>query len=250
MYGRDNLTFDEVQSILHARELQKQEESKDESGEGLKIRGRFDKREKKGKNSKARLKSKTRKFKCFICHKEGHFNKDCPNRRQNTVKKIVNEGDAVVILAGYDSAELLNMTEVDSGKEWILDSGCSFHMCPIKAWFENFKEADGGHVLLGNNKHCKILGTGTVRIKHYDGIEKVLEDVRYIPELKKNLLSLEMLDKSRYTFKSKPNSLRVARGPLTVMKGTIKNGLYTFIGQTVIGKVSTMLKEDAGITML
>ncbi|KAL6340066.1 hypothetical protein AAG906_038901 [Vitis piasezkii] len=138
MYGRDNLTFDEVQSILHARELQKQEESKDESGEGLNIRGRFDKREKKGKNSKARLKSKTRKF----------------------------------------NAEVLNVAEVDSGKEWILDSGCSFHMCPIKAWFENFKEADGGHVLLDNNKHYKILGTSTVRIKHYDGIEKVLEDVR------------------------------------------------------------------------
>ena len=44
---------------------------------------------------------------------------------------------------------------------------CSFHMCPIKAWFEDFKEVDGGHVLLGNNKHCKILGTGTVRIKGY-----------------------------------------------------------------------------------
>ena len=103
-------------------------------------------------------------------------------------------------------------------------------MCPIKAWFKDFKEVDGGHVLLGNNKHCKNLGTGTVRIKHYDGIERVFEDVRYILELKKNLISLGMLDKSRYTFKLEPNSLRVARGSLTVMKGTIKIGLYTLIG--------------------
>ncbi|RVW58895.1 Retrovirus-related Pol polyprotein from transposon TNT 1-94 [Vitis vinifera] len=250
MYGRDSLTFDEVQSILHARELQKQEESKEESGEGLNIRGRSEKREKKGKNSKSRSKSKTKKFKCFICHKEGHFKKDCPDRRQNTVKKTVNEGDAAVILDGYDSAEVLNVAEVDSSKEWILDSGCSFHMCPIKAWFEDFKEADGGYVLLGNNKHYKILGTGTVRIKHYDGIERVLEDVRYIPELKRNLISLGMLDKSGYTFKSEPNSLRVARGSLTVMKGTIKNGLYTLIGQTVTRKVSTVLKEDVGTTKL
>ena len=108
--------------------------------------------------------------------------------RQNTVKKTM-------ILDGYDSAEVLNVVEVDSGKEWILDSRCSFHMCPIKAWVEDFKEADGGHVLLSNNKHCKILGTGTIRIKHYDGIERVLEDVRYIPELKRNLISLGMLDK-------------------------------------------------------
>nr|CAN72864.1 hypothetical protein VITISV_029730 [Vitis vinifera] len=111
MYGIDSLTFDDLQSILYARELQKQEESKDESD-------------------------------------------------------------------GYDSVKVLNVVEVDSGKEWILDSRYSFHMCPIKAWVEDFKEADGGHVLLGNNKHCKILSTGTVRIKHYDSIERVLKDVR------------------------------------------------------------------------
>ena len=59
-----------------------------------------------------------------------------------------------------------------------------------------------------------------------------------------------MLYKSGYTFKLEPNSLRVARGSLTVMKGTIKNGLYTLIGQTVTGKVFTMLKEDVGTTKL
>ncbi|RVW60777.1 Retrovirus-related Pol polyprotein from transposon TNT 1-94 [Vitis vinifera] len=138
MYGRDSLIFDEVQSILHARELQKQEESKKELGEGLNIRVKSEKREKKGNNSKSRSKSKTKKF----------------------------------------NVEVLNVAEVDSSKKWILDSGCSFRMCPIKAWFEDFKEADGGHVLLGNNKHCKILGIGTVRIKHYEGIERVFEDVR------------------------------------------------------------------------
>nr|CAN69096.1 hypothetical protein VITISV_025437 [Vitis vinifera] len=159
-------------------------------------------------------------------------------------------GDAAVILDGYDSAEMLNVAEMDSSKEWILDSGCSFHMCPIKAWFKDFKEADGGYVIQGSNEHYKILGTDTVRIKHYDGIERVLKDVKYIPELKRNLISLGMLDNSGYTFESEPNSLRVARGSLTIMKGTIKNGLYTFIGQIVTGKVSTVPKEDVGTTNL
>ena len=59
-----------------------------------------------------------------------------------------------------------------------------------------------------------------------------------------------MLDKPGYTFKSEPNSLRVDRGSLIVMKGTVKNGLYTLIGQTVTSKVSTMLKEDVGTTKL
>ena len=75
----------------------------------------------KGKNSKARSKFKIKKFKYFICHKEGYFKKDCPDMRQNTVKKTM-------ILDGYDSAKVLNVVEVDSGKEWIPDLGCSFHM--------------------------------------------------------------------------------------------------------------------------
>ncbi|WJZ90839.1 hypothetical protein VitviT2T_009956 [Vitis vinifera] len=59
-----------------------------------------------------------------------------------------------------------------------------------------------------------------------------------------------MLEKLGYTFKSEPNSLRVDRGLLTVMKGIIKNGLYTLISQIVIDKVSTKLNEDVGTTKL
>ena len=50
---------------MHARELQKQEESKDESGEGLNIRGRSDKREKKGKNSRGWIKIQDQEVQVF-----------------------------------------------------------------------------------------------------------------------------------------------------------------------------------------
>ena len=66
---------------------------------------------------------------------------------------------------------------VGSGKsdgEWIMDSGCSFHMTPNKPWFEKFTELQGGSVLLGNNKPCKIQGIGSIRLKLYDGIENII----------------------------------------------------------------------------
>ena len=44
--------------------------------------------------------------------------------------------------------------------------------------------------------------------------------------------------------------MRVARGSLTVMKGIIKNELYTLIGQTVIDNASTVPKKDVGTTKL
>lgn len=80
----------------------------------------------------------------------------------------------------------------------------------------------------------------------HDGMDIVLKEVRYIPELKKNLISLgmldqsgqRMLDQSGCTFKSESGTLRFAKDSLTVMKGVIKNGLYTLIGKTVIGEAS------------
>ena len=37
----------------------------------------------------------------------------------------------------YEFAEILMVSSVNSEMEWILDSGCTFHTTPNKAWFEN-----------------------------------------------------------------------------------------------------------------
>ena len=63
-------------------------------------------------------------------------------------------------------------------------------MTPNKFSFEDFNQDKEGTVLLGNNESCKEQVVGFVRIKMYNGVEKVLENISYIPELKRNLISL------------------------------------------------------------
>lgn len=58
MYGRENLSLEEVQYVLHSRVLQNKTEVKIETGGGLNIRGRSEKPSHKGKNNKTRSKSK------------------------------------------------------------------------------------------------------------------------------------------------------------------------------------------------
>ena len=53
-------------------------------------------------------------------------------------------------------------------------------------------------MFLGNNVNCKVVGIGSIRIKIYDSIVRTLSDVRRVPELKKNLISLGMLDSNGY----------------------------------------------------
>ena len=46
---------------------------------------------------------------------------------------------------------------------------------------------------MSNDATCLVIGMGTVNIKMFDGIVRVFEDVRHIPDLRKNLSSLGVL---------------------------------------------------------
>ena len=83
-------------------------------------------------------------------------------------------------------------------QSWILDSDASLHLSPSKALFQNFKSRNFGKVYLADNKALEIEGNGDVCIKTTSGNQWTLEDVRYIPELKKNMISVGQLDSTGY----------------------------------------------------
>jgi len=41
---------------------------------------------------------------------------------------------------------------------WLLDSGCTYHMCPRKESFSIYKPFEGGTTLIGKDDACKIVG--------------------------------------------------------------------------------------------
>ena len=174
--------------------------------------------------------------KCFYCHKEGHYKKECPKRKKKKGEKLNQKdlGVAAVASDGYDLADILVVSSNDSGGEWLLDSGCSFHMTLYKNCFQEFQQTEGGMVLLGNNKSCKVLGISSIRFKMFDGSERLLKDVRYFPELKRNLLSIGMLDSIGCSVKIGQGSMKISKGALTLMEGELKNGLYTLVGTIIL----------------
>ena len=146
--------------------------------EGLNVKGRLEKKKFKSR-SKSRSKSKG-KIKCCHCHKECHIRRLCPYRQKGNQEKKKDQAKMAVASDGYESANILMVSSVNSEKEWILDSGCAFHMTPNKAWL---KIQEGGLVFLGNNRPCQVKGIRLVRIRMHNGVEKVLTNVRFIPEL-------------------------------------------------------------------
>lgn len=242
LYGKEGTTtLEEVQSALRTKELTKFKDLKiDDGGEGLNVtRGRSEQRG-KGKG-KSRSKSKSKgfdksKYKCFLCHKQGHYKKDCPDKGGNGSSSV-----QVAVASdedGYESAGALVVTSWEPEKSWVLDSGCSYHMCPRKEYFETLALKEGGVVRLGNNKACKVQGMGTVRLKMFDGREFLLKDVRFVPELKRNLISLSMFDSLGYSTRIEHGVCKISHGALITVKGSKMNGLYILDGSIVIGNAS------------
>ncbi|KAL5569740.1 hypothetical protein UlMin_026315 [Ulmus minor] len=196
-YGRDTLTSEIVINSLRSKELNLKMKGKASSnGEGLFVRGRptAKKNYKGGKRGKSQNRGRSQSK-----------GKNDPRTSNNS-----------------NAGEVLAVTTQEYKQEWILDSGCTFHMCPTRDWFKEYKEIDGGKVLMGNNIPCQIVGIGNISIRMFDGLVKILSGVRHVPNLHRNLISI---------------------GSLVIMKGLKQNGLYVLQGSTITGEAAVAISN-------
>ncbi|KAJ0844964.1 putative RNA-directed DNA polymerase [Helianthus annuus] len=242
MFGRESLTMEEVVSAMNSKELQKKGEVKDDGSDGLYIRGRPEQRGNKSKGSFNRSKSKTKR-RCFVCNSEKHFKKDCPEWKKkkaefNQNKKHVN-GSPEGSCESYESADVLMVTKMESSLLWILDSGYSYHMTPHREFFKELKMESQGYVQLGDDHPCQIKGIGTISFKLNNGTVIDITNVRYIPELKRNLISLGTFEKKGYTVVLRDGKAKIVKGSLVVLTGSRRdNNTYMLDGKVEVGLVS------------
>ncbi|KAG8499392.1 hypothetical protein CXB51_005981 [Gossypium anomalum] len=273
LYSRESLTVDEVYDSLTSYDKMKHLVVKpDSQGEGLIVRerqdrnaddnrGRTQERNPRGK-SKGRSKSSNRGKTCNFCKKKGHIKSECYKLQNKIKRKAANQkgkqpenfGEADVV-EDYSDGELLvaSVNDFKVSEEWILDSGCTFHMSPNRDWFTTYETVSEGVVLMGNNASCKIAGIGTIKVKMFDGVVKTLSDVRHVPELKRNLILLSTLDSKGYRYTAKNEVLKISKRSLVVMKGQRKIAkLYVLQGSTFTGNaaVTSSSLSDDDITKL
>ncbi|KAK9133356.1 hypothetical protein Scep_012884 [Stephania cephalantha] len=131
--------------------------------------------------------------KCTKCDKLGHEAVICKSESQNNEveTKVVDLYDEDRIFVA--SCDLIE----DSNKSWLIDSGCTNHMCHDKNLFRDLKPIEVKKVRIGNGGHILAKGKGTVAITTSSGT-KLISDVLYIPDIDQNLLSVGQLIEKGY----------------------------------------------------
>ncbi|KAL6228383.1 hypothetical protein ACLB2K_002333 [Fragaria x ananassa] len=241
--SKDSLKYDEITEAIQSY-IKTSSETESSQG-GLQVKGKetcqlTSKEDKSGNKGTTKSKKKYKEG-GFKCGAADHLKRNCKEGRMEAQVTAGSSSTAnIVIRKDEDDCELLVVTSTSNAfRDWILDTGCTFHMCAIREWFDTFEESSSNEVFRGDDSPCRILGIGLVKIRMHDGVVRKLENVRYIPMLRKNLISLGTLDKVGYRYSSKEGRLKVIKGSLVVMKGDIQpNKLYKLQGTTIRGGVA------------
>uniref|UniRef100_A0A2N9GJC7 Integrase catalytic domain-containing protein n=1 Tax=Fagus sylvatica TaxID=28930 RepID=A0A2N9GJC7_FAGSY len=232
LYGKETLELEEVSGALLDHYQRKYKDSAESSGEGLVVKGYQDRGRKKDKDDKsARGRSKSKS-------KTG---RKSPSTSVNVVADLESDGDMLSVSSSTDG---LN-------NSWLLDSACSFHVTPHRNWFDTYRSINCGSVRMGNDATCTIIGMGTIKIKMSDGVVRTLEEVRHIPDMRKNLISLGTLDSKGYSYKSENGIMKVSKGAMVVMTGQkISSNVYKLLGNTILGGVAAVAESEDDDTLL
>jgi len=79
-------------------------------------------------------------------------------------------------------------------------------------------------------------GIGTLQIKMFDGMIRELKELRYVPQVKKNLISVSALKALGHAVSVRDSVLKITKGSMVMMKGVCSNNLCYLMGSAVKGE--------------
>ena len=153
-------------------------------------------------------------IRCFTCQKVGHISRDCPlvrelkkneRNKRHHANGVEDEGPSQKKERNdnsdneYSLISALTSTVTRGNDTWLVDSGASKHMSGFKDYLSTLIERESHQkVKLGDDYQYPIKGVGEASYKLESGKLLKMEDVLYVPGLKKKLLSISGLEKEGF----------------------------------------------------
>jgi len=158
---------------------------------------------------------------------------------------MANFGAFMVSDSEFASSILRNNSE----EVWLLDSSASKHMCFHREWFSELDDSHRESVSLGDNSRCEVKGRGVIKIKIYvDGIwlNGKLEDVLFVPSLRKNLFSTGVCTSKGYVLKFESDNVKISRNNSIMAYGSKQsNNLFRLLIKVVFTDEANAVSVDS-----
>ncbi|XP_070042459.1 uncharacterized protein [Nicotiana tomentosiformis] len=116
-------------------------------------------------------------------------------------------------------------------------------MCPNRNLFSTYETVEN-RFYLKQKLYTIPMGEGTIQVRMHDDVVRTLTDVRYVPELKKNLISLGTLESLGCKFTGEGGVLKIFQSARLIMKAHRSGSLYTLLGSTVIGSTTVSVSDN------
>ena len=197
------------------------------------------KKGKKNATSSSKSSSQSLECTCHKCGEKGHIRKDCPSKCSDEKPKteststpsiaILAWAPALVHIIALDREEISSsetLLMASSHQEWIIDSGATRNMSPMKDGLTDYLP-QCGEVLLGDNTSLWILGTGNLRFlpDGYGGSYTL--SVLHVPILHYSLLSVHELCKLGLSLEFVDDQFLVQdKHKKVLLEGAMNTGLY------------------------
>ena len=92
-------------------------------------------------------------------------------------------------------------------------------------------------------------GIGNILIRMFDEMVRELKDMRYVPQLKKNLISIGALEAQSLKETLRDGVLKMLKDSMVVLKDVRQNNMYYLKGSTVTGQVAASGAYDDSIRL-
>jgi len=121
----------------------------------------------------------------------------------------------------------LNLVDVPSNTWW-LDTGASIHVTNSLQKLKTRRRPSDGElsIAVGNGVNVGVENIGTASLKLSSGFELTLSNVVYVPSMRRNLISISVLDKCGFMFVFGNNEVKISCNSSLIGSGVLSDGLY------------------------